>query len=1054
VDNTRVVSFAEERLWFLDQLRPGALDYLLPLALRIRGELNLRALTDTFMAIVERHDVLRTRYVGLDGEPVAHVADHVDVTIERTEGTDGAEVLRRELSRPLDLAAGPPFRLTLARLGDDDHLLVVVVHHIVIDGWSWGVLTRELAEGYRERTTGESAQHTPPALRYAEVAEEQRERFAGQRCRDQLDYWRERLDGVPALELPTDRPRPAIWDGTADVVRFELSADLLAQADKFARSRRATRYMVLLAVFQALLARAGGQLDFAVGAPVAGRTRAGTQDMLGLFANTLVLRADLSGRPTFEQLLDRVRDTMLGAFGHADTPIERIVQELAPERDLSRDPFYQVSVSLFEIREPAALPGLDVEAVEPPVTGSPSELFLNIASVPGGRAIARLQYVTALFDHARIARLAAGFADLLRACLAEPGARVAGLAARLDLLPEGERDRLLHAWNNNVSAMPDRSVTELFTAQAQSTPDAIAVRTSTQEITYAELDAATSRLAHHLRTLGVGPGSLVAVCLERGPQLLTALLAVLKAGGAYVPIDPAYPSSRVAFMAGDSGAKVMITQTALESRVAGATEQTVLVDRDSDRAAIDARSDVSPEQTAGAYDLAYIMYTSGSTGTPKGVMIHQRALTNFVLSAVDRPGLKPGDTMAALTTVSFDLSVVEMYSPLTVGATVLMADREQARDPERMAELLVATRPTMMQATPPMLRMLLDSGWHPPKELTVLSGGEKVPPGLPALLAAHGAGVWDAYGPTEATVWAMTTKLNPDGSSEHSATQSNYTLYLLDAHLEPVPVGTVGELYIGGPSVALGYRGRPTLTAEKYLPDPHGPVPGGRMYRTGDLVRRRPDGSVEILGRADRQIKVRGHRIEPGEIEAALHSHDAVRAAVVHPVPNAAGEPRLTAYFIPRGDAVPPAEKLREFLLRTLTDAMVPSAYVALDSFPLTPSGKVDYDALPVSAVTAVEQYVAPCGTHEHTVADVWEEVLGRPRIGVHDDFFDIGGHSLLATRIAVRLRAKLGIDVPVRGLFEHSTVAALAAALPGYPKVSERAPMPALTARRSRVSR
>ncbi|HEY3873468.1 MAG TPA: amino acid adenylation domain-containing protein [Actinocrinis sp.] len=1054
MDNTRIVSFAEERLWFLDQLRPGALDYLLPLALRIRGELDVRALTEAFAAIVDRHDVLRTRYVGLDGEPIAVVADHGDVTIERTESADGADVLRRELSRPLDLVAGPPFRLTLARLGDGDHLLVIVVHHIAMDGWSWGVLTRELAEGYRERTTGEPARRTPAALRYADVAEAQRERFSGRRGRDQLDYWRAQLSGVPALELPTDRPRPTIWDGTGDLVRIDLPAGLLAEADRFARSRRATRYMVLLAVFQALLARASGQVDFAVGAPVAGRTRAGTQDMLGLFANTLVLRADLSGRPTFDELLARVRDTMLGAFGHADTPIERIVQELAPERDLSRDPFYQVSLSLLDIREPAALPGLAVEAVEPPVTGTPSELFLNITAAPDGTVNARLQYATALFDRARITRLAAGFAELLRAALAEPGATAAGLAARLDLLPEGERDRLLHSWNDNVAAMPDRTVTELFSEQALATPDAVAIRTSTQEIGYAELDAATSRLAHHLRALGVGPGSLVTVCLERGPQLLTALLAVLKAGGAYVPIDPAYPSSRVAFMAEDSGAEVMITQSALEARVAGATKHTVLVDRDGDRAAIEARSAASPEQTAVADDLAYIMYTSGSTGTPKGVMIHHRALTNFVLSALDRPGIKPGDLVAALTTVSFDLSVVEMYSPLVVGATVLLADREQARDPERMADLLAAAGPTHMQATPPTFGMLLDSGWRAPKGLTVLSGGEKLPYGLAARIAAHGAVVWDAYGPTEATVWAMTTELLPDGRVADSAPQSNYTLYVLDPHLEPVPVDSIGELYIGGPSVAQGYRRRPALTAEKYLPDPHGAVPGGRMYRTGDLVRRHQDGSVEILGRADRQIKVRGHRVEPGEIEAALLGHDAIRAAVVRPTASASGEPQLTAYILPRGDAVPPPEKLREFLLRTLPEAMAPTAYVVLASFPLTPSGKVDYDALPVSAVTAVEQYVAPRGAQEHTVANVWEEVLGRTRIGVHDDFFDIGGHSLLATRIAVRLRASLGIDVPVRGLFEHSTVAALAAALPDYPKMAERTPMPALTARRSRATR
>jgi amino acid adenylation domain-containing protein len=1047
VDSARVVSFAQERLWFLDQLRPGSPDYLLPLALRVRGRLDVEALTDTFQSVVDRHDVLRTRYAAIDGEPAALVEDHLEITLERSEDSD---FLSRALDRPIDLAAGPPFRLTLVRLGEDDHLLVFVVHHIAFDGWSWGVLARELAAGYRERTTGERTEIAPLAMQYADVAQWQRDRFSGERAERQLKYWRAQLGNVPALDLPTDRPRPEAWDGTGDAVHFDLPASLLAEVDQFARSRRATRYMVLVAAFQALLGRASGQTDFTIGTPVAGRTRPEAEVLLGLFTNSLVLRADLTGSPTFGELLTRVRATALGAFTHADAPFERIVTELALERDLSRNPLFQVSFSLLDVREPTTLPGLAVEFVETPQTGSPTELFLDLNVLPDGRVNARLHYVTALFDHARVSRLANGFVSLLRAVLAEPDTSVTKLAMRLDLLPEGERDRLLYGWNNTATAVPDRTVTDLFAAQALFSPDAIAIRTSTQDITYAELDTATTRLAHHLRGLGVGPGSLVAVHLERGPHLLTAFLAVLKTGGAYVPIDPEYPSGRVAFMAGDCGAQVMVTQSALAGRVDGTTRHTVVLDRD--HAAIDARPDRALGRTATGGDLAYVIYTSGSTGTPKGVMVHHRALTNFVKSIVERPGLRAGESVVALTTISFDPSVLEMYVPLLVGATVVMAGTEQARDPARMTDLIARTRPTAVQATPVTLRMLVDFGWQAPAGLTVLSGGEKLPAELAQRLAAHGAVVWDLYGPTEATVWATAARLDSAGRVEDWSPLANYTIHLLDKDLEPVAVGAVGELYIGGPSVALGYRGQPALTAEKYVPDPYAVIPGGRIYHTGDLARRRVDGSVEILGRADRQVKIRGHRMEPGEIEAALTAHQAIRAAVVHPTPTPSGELQLTAYLVARGDTLPPAEELRELLLQRMPDYMAPAAYLQLAAFPLTPNGKIDYGSLPVPEANAAEERVDPRTAEERVVADVWQEVLGSPRIGVHENFFDIGGHSLLATRVAVRLRAQLGIDVPVRGLFDHSTVATLAAALTGYPRISTQA-SPALGLRRRRVA-
>lgn len=1045
MDSVGEVSFAQERLWFLDQLRPGTPDYLLPLALRIRGPLDVTALTEAFQAIVDRHEVLRTRYVEVDGRPVAHVDAHAKVTIAYT--TDH-HVLERELARAIDIAEDLPFRLSLARLGDD-HLLVFVVHHIAFDGWSWGVLARELAAGYAGRTAEVSKQ----APQYAGFARWQRERFTDERSRRQLDYWRAQLVGVPAIDLPTDRPRPRTWDGTGDVVRVDLSATLLREVDALARSRRVTRFMVLLAAFQIVLARASGQTDFAVGTPVAGRTRVADEDLIGLFVNSIVLRADLSGAPTFEELLIRVRDTALGAFSHAETPFERIVTDLAPERDLSRNPLFQVSFSLLDVRAPMSLPGLDVELVEPPLTGSPLDLFLDINVRTGGTAVARLQYATALFDRARVERLAQGFVDLLRAIVAEPEISVSGLAARLELGPDGERDRLLHAWNGTAEDLPDGTVDRLIAVQAQSTPDAVAVRTTAEDITYAELDTRVNRLAHHLRALGVRSGSLVAVLLDRGPDLLTALLAVLRAGGAYVPIDPEYPDARVAFIVVDSAAEVVITRSTLADRVGDTDGKLVLLDRD--RAAVAARRADAVGPTATADDLAYLIYTSGSTGTPKGVMVHHRALTNFVTSIVRRPGLTASQSVVALTTISFDPSLLELYVPLLVGATVVLADAEQARDPQRLTDLVALTRPAVLQATPAMLRALLDTGWVPPARITVLSGGEKLPSELARRLAAEGAQVWDLYGPTETTVWVTSARLDPAGRVVDWSPQANCTVHLLDRHAEPVPIGSVGELYVGGTCVALGYRGQPALTAERYVPDPYSTTPGGRLYRTGDLARRHQDGSVEILGRADRQVKIRGHRMEPSEIEAALLGHDEIRAVAVHPTSTPAGEQQLTAYIVPRGDTPPPVEGLRTFLRRTLPDYMVPAAYVPMEALPLTPNGKVDYNALPEPAIRVAVERVSPRTTEERVVAGIWQEVLGSSsQIGVNENFFDIGGHSLLATRVAVRLRAQLGIDVPVRGLFDHSTVASLAAALTDYPQVSQRAAMPTLTARRRRVTR
>ncbi|MEU1419883.1 amino acid adenylation domain-containing protein [Kitasatospora sp. NPDC005751] len=1053
--DVRTTSFSQQRLWFLDQLRPGTADHLLPLALRLRGGVDAAALAAALTAVVARHEVLRTRYAAADGEPVARVAPAVEVPLETVEAPAPGEagitaVLDLVLHRPIELTTAPPLRATLARLAADDHLLVVVVHHIAFDFSSWNIFTRELAAAYRAATTGGPDGLPDLPLQYADFAARQHERTTGPRLARQLGYWGSRLAGLPPLELPTDRARPAEWDGAAAVARFTLPAELVARADRLARSRRATRFMVLLAAFQAQLGRYSGQSDFAVGTPVAGRGQAATRDLIGPFVNTVVLRADLSGRPSFGELVDRVRSGSLADLSHAETPFERVVTELAPDRDLSRNPLFQVSfLTLDSQAEPPALPGLDVELVPTPVAGTPFDLALDLLGRPDGSLGLRLQYATALFAPETAARLTEDYVGLLREVLAAPDEPLALATARLAPLPSGERRRRLALGLGAAREVPSPTVPDLFERQARSTPDAIAVRSTDGELSYAGLDARADRLAHRLRGLGVARGVRVGVLLERGTGLLTALLAVLKADGVYVPLDPMHPVKRIGYLVEDTGAAVVVTTGALAGRVADTAATTLLLDGDGPQTGPVTRPD-RLDRATGQDDLAYVFHTSGSTGMPKGVQIPHRALTNFLRSMAARLELPPHATVLGLTTASFDPSMLELCLPLLTGARLVLADTEQARDPERLIRLIGEARPHVVQATPSMLRMLTDTGWLPAPGLTVLSGGEKLHTELAATLAAGGAPVWDLYGPTEATIWTSVARHGADGQVLTWAAVDNTSVRVLDDRLEPVAEGGTGQVCIGGDGLAWGYRGRPGQTAGAFLPDPHATVPGGRLYTTGDLGRLRPDGSLEILGRSDHQVKIRGHRIEPGEIEAALLALDGVRSAVVHPTPDGSGGRQLTAYLVAEDAERPPTgEELRAALLDSLPHHLVPAAFVLLDAIPTAVSGKVNRHALPVPEPrTATPASAAPRTPRERAVAAVWEEVLGSTGIGAHDDFFRLGGHSLLATRVAVRLRAALGVDVPVRALFDHPTVAALAAALDGYPRTAADGPLPRLTAR------
>ncbi len=1062
------MSFAQRRLWFLDSLRPGTPDDLLPLALRVRGDLDEKALTGAFEAVLARHDVLRTRYPSVDGEPVAVVEpvvevpwDHRDLRSlpprERESRLTG--LIAAELVRPLPLDTAPPLRLTLVRLGDQEHLLLIVVHHIAFDFFSWPVLTRELAAGYRARTGGGGAEPEPLPLQYADAAVQQAARLTGPRGERQLAYWRERLAGIEPLELPADRPRPAIWDGAADIARFTVPAELAAEVDRLAREHRATRFMVLLAAFQATLGRLADRDDVAVGTPVSGRGRPPLGELIGLFVNSVVLRTSLTGSPSFAELLGRVRTDTLAALTHAELPFERVVTELAQRRDLSRNPLFQVSFQLLPLpEEPDYLPGLDAEMVSTPASGTAFDLALDLLSRSDGRISGRMQYATALFDPDTAERIGAAFITLLAAAVAEPDAPLARLTEGIEGLPARERRRLLAQGNDTALDVPEVPWTELFARQVSRAPGAVAVSGCGDSLTYGELDARADRLALRLAAVGAGPGVPVGVFLERGPGLVTALLAVHRAGAVYLPLDPDYPPARIGYLLQDSGAGIIVSERALTGRLAdtggGRTSEarTLLLDDDEVPGATGA-SVPRPPHRPRPDELAYIFYTSGSTGQPKGVLVEHRSLTHFLAAMAGRLPIGPGATFLGITTVSFDPSLMELCLPLTTGARLLLADREQARDPQRMAALIDGAGTALVQATPVTLRMLLDCGWRPGAGLDILSGGEKLHTDLAVRLADGGARVWDLYGPTETTVWSTTSRLDPRGRPEDWQLRGNTRLVLLDARGEPVAEGAVGEICIGGTGLGWGYHGRPAQSAAAFVPDPFADRPGARLYRTGDLARRRSDGSLEILGRADHQVKIRGHRIEPGEIESALLALGHIRAVVVRAAPHPDGDQRLAAYLVLKEAAAAAAhDELRTALLANLPDYMVPEAFVTLEALPRTPNGKVDRRALPPVAdwgAVGGSTGAPPRTDRERAVAAVWEDVLGIREIGVDHDFFELGGHSLLATRVSVRLRSALGIDVPVRALFEHPTVAALAAALPGYPTVASAASAPVLGSRR-----
>ncbi|MGW0882416.1 amino acid adenylation domain-containing protein [Streptomyces sp. NPDC002671] len=1018
--DTRTASFAQRRLWFLDQLAGTSTGSMLPLVLRLRGSLDADRLEQSLTGIAARHEVLRTRFTAVDGEPVPVVDTPTGVPLERIAVDGPDDLYARCLGRPVDLSAQAPIRATLAQVAPDDHLLLIEVHHIAVDGWSWGVLLDELAAGYR----GEPV--APPAVRYSDLARAQAERLSGARLERLLGHWRERLAGLTPLDLPTDRPRPRVWDGSGDVVRFDLPADLVAGVDALARTGRATRYMLLLAAYQALLGHWSGRTDVAVCSTLADRGARGADRLIGPLVNTIVLRTDLSGRPGFATLLDRVRGGVLADLSHAEAPFDQVVGAVGGDRDLSRHPLAQASFTLLNTPIRAVrMPGLDVRLVEPPLTETPLDVFLDLTLRTDGSIAAVLQYATALFDAATMQAFARAYVALLRAALADPGTPVQDLARTLPSGP-GAPARPRPEWHH----APDRATAPVPPVAFSGAPEATALICGDDSVTYAELNALTGGLAAALTAAGVRAGSPVGVLLRRGLWSAAAIEGVWRAGGAYVPLDPELPAERLKFMAEEAQPACVVVDPATVATAGGLAP--VIVDV----------TTVTPDANGPRHqphprELAHVIFTSGSTGRPKAVGVEHAALASHAAAARQRLGITAADRVLAFASFSFDASLDQVLPALTSGATVVMRPDEPWL-PTQVPEIVQRHALTVVNVPPTYwaeLTLSLDrrlAAALAPLRLLVL-GGEAVPADTLAAWRATvpWARVCNAYGPTETTVTATTYEADdpPADTVPIGRPLGGRRVYVVDADDEPVPVGVSGELLIGGTEVARGYLNRPALTAERFVPDPYGP-PGSRLYRTGDLVRWQPTGDLEFLGRRDDQVKIRGFRIELGEVETVLRACPRVAAAAARP-DRATGR-SLIGYVVPAAaeDAAAPSTvdraELRAWCARYLPHYAVPTEFVVLDALPVGVSGKLDRSALPDPAHSrsaADPGYVAPRDETERIVAEVWADVLGLDRIGIDDSFFDLGGHSLLATMAVSRIAQRLGREIELRTVFENPTV-------------------------------
>jgi aspartate racemase len=1050
-------------------LNPGNLAYNSQVALRFSGPLDAAALEHGLNEIVRRHEIYRTTFPVFNGRPVEliHQPKPVHLPVVDLEAlptslheAEARRLTGEELRTPFDLAELPLVRWTLLRLSADEHLLIHVEHHLVHDGWSVHVFLTELMELYKAFSAGGPSPLPELPVQFADYAYWQRQWMQGEEAEEQLAYWTTKLAAAPPiLELPADRPRPALQSFRGAQQKIEISSSFWESLGARSRREGTTLFMTMLTAFVALLYRYTGQDDICVGSGIANRRSRQTEGLIGMIVNNLVLRTDLSGDPTFRELLGRVRKVAMEAYAHQDLPFDKVVEALRPKRDLSHNPLFQVMFNFQDTPlQDLEFPGLTVSLLRPISNGS-AKFDLNVVVYPPSEqrawsrskaapesTIVMWEYSTDLFDDTTIVRMMEHYEILLKGIVADPEQSI----SRVALLTDAERNQILLEWNDTRrDYLRDSCVHEIFEAQTERSPEATAVVFGDERLTYRELNTRANRLAHYLRKLGASSDRIVGVCMERSFEMLVAVLGILKAGGAYLPLDPGYPRERLEFMLKDSGTTLLLTQSnlleqmpwdsiqnpkTLLSTVGGSQiENLGLLCLDTEWKTIAQESAENPQNEATAENLAYVMYTSGSTGMPKGVAISHRGISRLVLG-VEYVTLDAKQAFLQLAPISFDGSTFEIWGALLHGAKCVLSPGNLI-SPGELGEIVDKHNISTLWLTASLFNTVIDQA---PEALAgvrqLLIGGEpvSVPHVRKALSLLPQTQIINGYGPTESTTFTCCYSIPRDladaiGSIPIGRPISNTEVYLLDRHLQAVPIGVPGEVYIGGDGLAGGYLNRPELTAEKFIPHPFAPEPGARLYRTGDLARYLPDGVIEFLGRTDNQVKIRGYRIEPEEIETVLRGHPQVSETVVLARMDAGGDKRLVGYVVTNAPVA--MSGLRNFLAQKLPDYMVPSAFVFLDALPLTPNGKIDRKALPdpePQRPASGSAFAAPRTPAERLVANAWTEVLKLDKVGVHDNFFELGGHSLLAIRVISRVRDVFSVDVSLRSLFEYPTIAGL----------------------------
>jgi amino acid adenylation domain-containing protein len=1062
------LSFAQERFWFLDQFEHAHPVYNGCKVVRLIGQLSVKVLAECLNLIVRRHEVLRTTYPAPDGRPIQRVAVACPIEISVTDLEHASEsdlpfaierLARNEWLQPINLSEELPIRARLVRIDHARNLLILTLHQIAFDSRAVAIFFRELWTAYKDKLHGKEPELPALPVQYGDFANWQRHRVSGQTFQSQREYWIQRLSGtLPFFDLPADKPRPPVQAFDGSRLSVQLPETLQLKLKELSQENGVTLFMTLLAAFKTLLYRYTAQEDLIVGCPVLNRRLPETENLLGSFVNTLVLRTNYAGNPSFREALRRVRETCLGAFAHQDFPFEKLVEELHPQRDLARNPIFQVMFAFQNTSVPTLeLAGLRSEAVD--IDGGMTKFDLTFSLIDKEDGIVgHIEYSTDLFHRDTIERMSRHFQTLLEGIAIDPDQPI----ATLPIMTEPERRQILFEWNDTAADYSkNKCIHELFEEQVDRTPDAIALEYQDKRISYRELNRKANQLAHYLISLGIGPEKLVGICVERSIEMVVGLMGILKAGGGYLPLDPSYPQERLAFMMQDVALSVVVTQERFvengrlriedsDSRSSSLYSQSSVVCLDRDWPVIEQKSRENPKIQGSPNDLAYVIYTSGSTGEPKGVQVSHRSIINCLVSIGKRIGLISQDRLLAVTTISFDIAALELYLPLLVGGTVVVASREEATDGIELVRRVKDSSGTVMQGTPSTWRMLIKAGWEGSLGFKILCGGEALSRQLADQLLDRGS-VWNLYGPTESTIWSTMAKVEAnDKPIPIGRPIANTQIYIRDTYLQPVPIGIPGDLCIGGDGLARGYLNRPEQTPEKFIPNPFSDNSNSRLYRTGDRAKYLDDGNIEFLGRVDNQVKIRGFRIEPGEIEVALNQHPAVHESVVvtqdevteeersatnpkSKIENPNLNERLVAYVVPNQPPMPSVTELHSYLRQKLPEYMIPSMFVTLDAIPLTPNGKVDRNALPPpngARPQLVDEFVAPRTPVEELLAGIWAEVLRRDRVGVHDNFFHLGGHSLVAARVISRIRNAFQIELPLRRIFETPTIADLARAV------------------------